>query len=102
MVVGVNHWNDIPMFVITPILRRPLDSKNVSTYTFHFYDVSHLVLHTWEETLEGIFIIDYFEQWWGLLMRRPQDGEGRNFDPPLQLLEDKQHFVGEDCNIPKI
>ena len=63
--------------------------------------MSHLVLHTWEETLEGKFIADYFEQWWGLFMRRPQEQEGRNFSLPLDFLEDKQLFGGEDCNIPK-
>ena len=26
-----------------------------------FHDVSHLVLHTWEETLERRFIVDFFE-----------------------------------------
>ena len=36
------------------------------------HDVSHLVLHTWEEPLGGKFIADYFEQWWEILMRRPQ------------------------------
>ena len=52
--------------------------------------------------MEGRFVADYVELWWELLMRRPQEEEGRNFTPPLQLLEDKQHFGGEDCNIPKI
>ena len=73
------------------LLHRPL-----------FHDVSHLGLHTCKEPLEGRFIADYFEHLWEPLMRRPQEEEGRNFSPPLQLLEDKQHFGGEDCNIPKI
>ena len=64
--------------------------------------MSYVVLHTWEEKLEGRFIVDYFEQWWGLLMRRPQEEEGRNFSLLIQLLEDKKNFGGEDCNIPKI
>ena len=67
-----------------------------------FHDVSHLGLHTWEEPLTGRFIVDYFEHWWGIYMRRPQGEEGRNFSPPLQFLNDKQNFGGEDCNIPKI
>ena len=66
------------------------------------HDVHHVVLHTWEKPLEDRFIADYVELCWELLMRRPQEEEGRNFSPPLQLLEDKQHFGGEDCNIPKI
>ena len=66
-----------------------------------FYDVSHMVLQAWEETFEDRFVADNFEQWWRLLMRRPQDEEGRIFPLLIQLLEDKQHFGGEDCNIPK-
>ena len=65
------------------------------------HDVHHLVLHTWEEPLEGRFITDYVEVWLKLLLRRPQEEGGRNFSPPLQWLEDKQNFGGEDCNIPK-
>ena len=57
---------------------------------------------TLEEPLEGRFIADYLERWWGLLMRRPQEEEGRNFSLPIYLLEDKQNFGGEDYNIPKI
>ena len=66
-----------------------------------FHDVSHLVFHTWEETLEGRLIADYVEIWWEPFMRRAQEEEGRNFSPPLYFLEDKQHFGVEDCNIPK-
>ena len=66
------------------------------------HDVHHLILHAWEEPLECIFISDYVEMWYEILMRRPQQEEGRNFFPILQLLEDKQHFGGEDSNIPKI
>ena len=47
------------------------------------HDVHHLVLHTWEESLEGRFIVDYDELWWELLMRRPQEVEGRKFSPLL-------------------
>ena len=46
-----------------------------------FYDVSHMILHAWEETLEERFVADHFEQWWRLLMRRPQEEEGRIFSP---------------------
>ena len=60
-----------------------------------------MVLHAWEETLEDKFVADHFEQWWGLLMRMPQEGEGRTFSLLIQLLEDKQHFGGEDSNISK-
>ena len=56
---------------------------------FHFH-LPH-VLHTWEESLEDRFIA---ELWWDLLMRRPQEEEGRNFVLPLQFLEDKKHFGG--------
>ena len=66
-----------------------------------FHDVSHLVMHLWEETLEGRFVADYLEQWWGILMRRPQEEKGRHFSLSIQLLEDKQHFGGEDYNVPK-
>ena len=48
-----------------------------------FHDVIHLVFHTPEAPLEGRFIADYFEQWWGLFMMRPQGEEGRNLSPPL-------------------
>ena len=72
------------------------------------HDGSHLVyppkanFHIWEEPLGDRIIVENMKQWWGLLMRRPQEEEERNFSPPLQFLEDKKHFGGEDCNIPKI
>ena len=66
-----------------------------------FHYVSQLVMHLWEETLEGIFVVDYLEQWWGILMRRPQEEKGRNFSLPMKLLKDKKHFGGGDCNVPK-
>ena len=59
-------------------------------------------MHLWEETLEGRFVADYLEQWWGLLMRRPREEKERNFSLPIQFLEDKQHFGWEDCNILNI
>ena len=65
-----------------------------------FHDVSHLVMHLWEETLERRFVVDYLEQWKVLLMRKPQEEKGRNFSLSIQLLEDKQHFEREDCNVP--
>ena len=52
--------------------------------------------------MEGRFIADYLEQWWGLLIRRPQDKEWTNFAPPLQFLKDKKFFGGEDYDIQKI
>ena len=61
-----------------------------------------MVLHAWEETLEGRFVADHFEQWWGVLIRRPQEEEGSTFALLINFLEDKKHFGGEDCNIPKI
>ena len=74
-----------------------LEESIVQQEGFHlhlppFHDVSHLVLHTWKEPLEDRFIADYLEQWWGLLMRRPQEEKGRNFSLPLQFLEEKKHF----------
>ena len=44
-----------------------------------FHDVSHLVMHLWEETLEGRFVADYLEQQWGIFMRRKKEGKGGNF-----------------------
>ena len=58
--------------------------------------------HIWEEPLGDKIIVEYSKQWWKLLMRRQQEEEGRNFSLLIHLLEDKQHFGGEDCNIPKI
>ena len=61
-----------------------------------FYDVNHLVLHAWEEILEERFVVDH----WRLLMRRPQEEEGRIFSFLIHFLEDKKHFGGENCNFP--
>ena len=47
-------------------------------------------------------VVEYLKQWWRLFDEEATRGGGENFDQPLQLLEDKQHFGGEDCNIPKI
>ena len=44
-----------------------------------FHGVSHLVLHAWEGAWEDIFIADCFEQWWELLIRRPQEEKGEKF-----------------------
>ena len=66
------------------------------------HDVGHLVLHTWEEALEGRFIADNFEQWWGLFDEEAIRGRRENFYISFKFLEDKQHFGGEDYNIPKI
>ena len=35
------------------------------------------------------------------LMWMPFGGEYMALHLPFELLEDKQHFVGENCNIPK-
>ena len=100
---GVTHWNKTSHFFHHSYLEEAIGQQG----SFHlhlppFYDLSHMVLHAWEETLEGTFVANHFEQWWGLLMRRPQEEEGRIFFSLLiQFLEDKQHFGGEDCNIPK-
>ena len=64
-----------------------------------FHDVHHSGFHTWEEALADRFVVGYFEQWWRLLMRA-QEKRGRNFFLSMQLLEEKQHVGGEDCNVP--
>ena len=56
-------WNEIPYAFHKSYLEEATGQQE----GFHlhlppFHDVSHLVLHTWEETLEGKFIADYFEQ----------------------------------------
>ena len=42
------------------------------------HDVSHVGFHTWEAPLEGRFITDYFEQWWGILLHN-------NLSPSLKF-----------------
>ena len=44
-----------------------------------FHDVNHWVLHTWEEPLEGRFIVDYVEQWWRLFDEESTRGGGEEF-----------------------
>ena len=44
-----------------------------------FHDVYRFGLHTWEEALEGRIVVDYLEQWWRLLMGRPQEKKGEKF-----------------------
>ena len=65
-----------------------------------FYDVSHMVFHAWEETLEEIFVADHVEQWWRIFDEEATRRGGEDFSLLIQFLEDKQHFGGEDCNIP--
>ena len=105
MIAGV--WesligNEVPYFFRNSYLEDAIGKQE----GFHSHlplshDVSHLVFHTWEEPLDNRFIADYFEKWWGILMRRPQEEEGMNFSPYLQFLEEKKLFGGEYCNIPK-
>ena len=66
-----------------------------------FYDVSHMVLHAWEEILEDRFVADHVEQWWRLFDEEATRRGGEDFSLLIQLLEDKKHFRGEDCNIQK-
>ena len=47
-----------------------------------FYDVSHVVLHTWEETLEGRFIADYYEAVVGTIDEEATRGGGEEFFSP--------------------
>ena len=47
------------------------------------HDVSHLVLHTWEEPLGGRFIENYFEQWWGLFDEKATRGGRDTFSISL-------------------
>ena len=54
--------------------------------------VSHLVLHTWEETLDESFIADDLYAVMGAIDGRPQEEEGRNFSLPIHFLEDKPKF----------
>ena len=65
-----------------------------------FHDVSHLVMHLWEETLEGRFVADYLENWWGLLMRRPQEEEGRNFLSLYSFLRTSNILEGRTVMFP--
>ena len=58
-----------------------------------YFGFTHL-----EGYMEERFIAHFDELWWGLLMRRPQEEE--EFFSTLQLLEDKKHVAGEDCNVP--
>ena len=55
-------------------------------------DVGHLVLHTWEDTLDGSFIAGYLDAVMEAIDGRPQEEEGRNFSLPIHFLEDKQIF----------
>ena len=64
-----------------------------------FPDEHHSGLHIWEEAWVEKFIGAYIEQCWRLLMRRPQEKKGEKFCLSMQLLEDKQHVGGEDCNV---
>ena len=71
------------------------------------YDEVHLVLQpeaiidTKERQLRSRTIREYLVRWRNL---SDEDGtwvsEKILQHPSLQLLEDKQHFGGEDCNIP--
>ena len=96
------------MIVIIPTLRRPLKNKDVSTYLPFSHDESHLVyppkanLHIWEEPLGDRIVVEYLKQWWRLFDEEATRGGGENFTQLLYLREDKQHFGGEECNIPKI
>ena len=71
------------------------------------HDESHLVyppkdnFHIWEETLGGRIVVENLKQWWRIFDEEATRG-GENFSQSLQLLEEKQHFGGEDYNIPKI
>ena len=67
-----------------------------------FYDVSHMVLHAQEETLEDIFVADHVEKWWRLSDEEAKRRGGEDFSLLMHYLEDKKHFGGEDCNIQKI
>ena len=54
-----------------------------------------------EGPLEDITIAENLKQWWRLLDEEATREEGDILQhSPYQLLEDKQHFGGEDCNIP--
>ena len=70
-------------------------------------DDGHLVLHpkaildTRERHLRIRVVKEYMIRWRNL-PGEDATWEGENIlqHPSLQLLEDKQHFGGEDCNIP--
>ena len=58
-------------------------------------------LHTWEGKLGDMLMIQHLDLWRLHLMRLLQGRRGCSSVLSLQLLEDKQHLGGEDCNIPK-
>ena len=55
-------------------------------------DVDHLVLHTWEETLDDSFIVDYLDVVMEANYERQNEEERGNFSLPIHFLEDKQRF----------
>ena len=57
-----------------------------------FHGVSQLVLHTWEETLGGIFMADQLYVMMETIDGRPYEEEERHFSLPIHFLEDKQIF----------
>ena len=70
-------------------------------------DEGHLVLQTEaildtrERHLRSRVVKDYLIRWKNLSDEDSTwEGEKILQHPYLQLLEDKQHFGGEDCNIP--
>ena len=64
-------------------------------------DVDHLVLHTWEETLDDSLFADYLDAMVEAIYVRPQEAEGRNLIFLYIFLRTSKDFVGEDCNVPK-
>ena len=59
------------------------------------------ILDTRERQLRSKTVKEYLIRWRNLPDEdAPWEGEKILQHPSLQLLEDKQHFGGEDCNIP--
>ena len=55
-------------------------------------DVDHLVLHTWEETLDYSLFADSLDAVMEAIDGRPHEEEGRNFSLLIHFLEEKQIF----------
>ena len=55
--------------------------------------MDHLVLHTWEETLDYSLFADSLDAVIEAIDGRPHEEEGRNFSLPMPFLEDNQRFL---------
>ena len=98
-----SKWDDESQFTSALMLQKDLQ---VAHCCFHRYftvtNVSYLdSLHTWEEKLEDILMMQHLDPWENSSYEVLQGRRGFSLVLSLQLLEDKQHLGGEDCNVPK-